>query len=100
MSYPDFPGYKPTDTSRAAAKSISGHLGRLQVMSFAAIHLAGRNGLTTDELAATLGMSRASVQPRTSELRRKGRIIDSGQRRRNGSGKSAIVWTAKGRHDD
>tara|TARA_B110001454_G_scaffold133413_1_gene124197 strand:- start:1854 stop:2162 length:309 start_codon:yes stop_codon:yes gene_type:complete len=93
--YPNYPGYQATDTSQAAAEAISGHLGRLQAMAYTAIHEAGLSGLTADELAARLGMDRASIQPRTSELRRKGRIIDSGQRRRNASGKMAIVWFAK-----
>jgi hypothetical protein len=37
-------------------------------------------------------MDRWSIQPRTSELRRKGLIRDSGKRRQNATGKSAIVW--------
>lgn len=93
--YPNFPGHQATDTSQAAAEAIAEHLGRLQSMSFAAIVASGLSGLTADELAARLGMERASIQPRTSELRRKGKIIDSGQRRRNASGKAAIVWIAK-----
>jgi hypothetical protein len=39
-------------------------------------------------------MDRWSIQPRTSELKRKGLIRDSGQRRPNCTGKKAIVWTA------
>jgi len=40
-------------------------------------------------------MDRWSIQPRTSELKRKGLIMDSGQRRPNCTGKLAIVWVAK-----
>ena len=51
-------------------------------------------GLTADELSARLEMDRWSIQPRTSELKRKGLIRDSGQRRPNRTGKQAIVWVA------
>ena len=63
-------------------------------MAETTIRDAGAHGLTADELSARLDMNRWSIQPRTSELRRKGLILDSGQRRPNGSGKLAIVWTA------
>lgn len=90
--YPDAAGHRGTDTSIAAADAITPRLGRLQRMAAAAIFDAGALGLTADELAGALDLDRASVQPRTSELRRKGVIADSGQRRRNRSGKMAIVW--------
>ena len=92
--YPDAPGHRNVDTSVAAANALAPKLGRLQKMAFEAIKGAGWLGLTADELAAALAMDRWSIQPRTSELRRKGLIRDSGQRRPNNSGKLAIVWTA------
>ncbi|WP_033927065.1 hypothetical protein [Sphingomonas sp. 35-24ZXX] len=94
-TYPDAPGHRHVDTSMAAADALAPKLGRLQRMTEAAIREAGWIGLTADELAATLGMDRWSIQPRTSELRRKGLIRDSGQRRPNATGKMAIVWVAK-----
>ncbi|CAN5899763.1 hypothetical protein BH24BAC1_BH24BAC1_36910 [soil metagenome] len=93
-TYPDSPGHRNVDTSIAAADALALKLGRLQRMAQAAISEAGPRGLTADELAARLEMDRWSIQPRTSELRRKGLIRDSGQRRPNGTGKLAIVWTA------
>ena len=92
--YPDAPGHRGVDTSMAAADDLARKLGRLQRMAEAAIRDAGDSGLTADEVAARLKMDRWSVQPRTSELRRKGIIRDSGQRRRNITGKAAIVWIA------
>ncbi|MCH8882314.1 MAG: alpha-hydroxy-acid oxidizing protein [SAR324 cluster bacterium] len=44
-----------------------------------------RNRLAFDKLA---------IRPRISELSRLGKITDTGRRRRNTSGKSAIVWKA------
>ncbi|KPF76992.1 hypothetical protein IP68_03885 [Blastomonas sp. AAP25] len=93
-TYPDAPGHRHVDTSMAAADALAPKLGRLQRMTETAIREAGWIGLTADELAATLGMDRWSIQPRTSELRRKGLILDSGRRRPNATGKMAIVWVA------
>jgi hypothetical protein len=93
--YPDAPGHRNVDTSIAAATALASKLGRLQRMAETAIRDAGQYGLTADELAARLGMDRWSIQPRTSELRRKGLIRDSGLRRPNATGKQAIVWIAK-----
>ena len=93
--YPDAPGHRDVDTSIAAANALAPKLGRLQRMAEAAIREAGLYGVTADELAARLDMDRYSIQPRTSELRRKGLICDSGLRRPNATGKQAIVWIAK-----
>lgn len=92
--YPDSPGHRHVETSIAAAQALAPKLERLQRMAAKAIHDAGEHGLTADELAARLELDRWSIQPRTSELRLKGVIRDSGQRRPNKTGKLAIVWVA------
>jgi len=93
VEYPDAPGFKWTDTSKAAADAIAPKLGRLQRLALEAIRRRGASGLTADELADVLEMDRYSIQPRTSELRRKSLIVDSGRRRLNASKRRAIVWT-------
>lgn len=93
-TYPDAPGHRNVDTSIAAADALAPKLGPLQRKAQEAIHDAGTLGLTADELAARLELDRWSIQPRTSELKRKGLIRDSGQRRPNATGKLAIVWIA------
>lgn len=93
-TYPNAPGHQNVDTSITAADALAPKLGRLQQMAQAAIRDAGLDGLTADELAARLELDRWSIQPRTSELKRKGLIRDSGQRRPNATGKLAIVWIA------
>ena len=90
-TYPDTPGHRNIETSMAAAAAGAPKLGRLQRIAETAIRDAGSSGLTSDELATELGMDRCSIQPRTSELRRKGLIWDSGRRRPNATGKQAIV---------
>lgn len=92
--YPDAPGHRGVQTSVEAGEAIAPDLGRLQRMAERAIRAAGDKGLTADELAARLGMARWSIQPRTTELQRKGFIQDSGHRRRNVTGKRAIVWVS------
>lgn len=94
-AYPETPGHRGVGTSIAAAEALAPKLGRLQRMAESAIRDAGMHGLTADELAERLHMDRWSIQPRTSELRRKGVIRDSGIRRPNATGKQAIVWIAK-----
>lgn len=49
--------------------------------------------LTADEVAARLGVSVLSIRPRMTELADDLRIIATGDRRPNASGKQAIVWS-------
>ena len=102
--YPDAPGHRGVDTSIEAAEDIGAAAGRLQRIVLAAIRDAGHHGRSTNELADQLQLDRNSIQPRTSELRSKRLIADSGVRRRNASGKRAIVWvrtdlTGEATHD-
>lgn len=93
--YPNSPGHRGVDTSLDAARSIELSVGHLQRVALRAIQAAGPRGLTTNELVAAVQIHRDSLQPRTTELCRKGLIRDSGARRRNANGKYAIVWVAE-----
>jgi len=57
------------------------------------------DGLTADEAADVLGLSYFSIRPRVTELARMGKLEDSGEVRPNHSGKNAIVWRLKWKHD-
>jgi hypothetical protein len=92
--YPDGPGHRGIDTSVEAARKMEMSVGHLQRIALKAIRDAGGRGLTTNELAAVARIHRDSIQPRTSELRERGLIYDSGMRRPNANGKNAIVWVA------
>ena len=94
--YPSTPGHRGIDTSMAAAEALERGLGYLQALVFRTIFSAGADGMTTNEIADCLAIDRGSIQPRTSELRAKRRIKDSGRRRLNANGKKAIVWVAVG----
>lgn len=90
--YPHGAGHRGVDTSVEAAVVINDKLPMLQGQVFATIASAGERGMTGDEIAAALGWEKWRVRPRTSELRRMRRIIDSGQRRKSDAGVSSIVW--------
>lgn len=89
-SYPAVPGWKARDTSRAAAEATPAQLLRGKVL--AEFKRYGGCWLTADEVAERLGLSVLSVRPRVCELSALGSIYDSGERRKNASGRSAIVW--------
>jgi hypothetical protein len=91
LDYPDRPGHRNTDTSVAGAVAMAGKAPLLRERVIDALRKHGP--LTTFEIAARTGASYRAIQPRTSELRARGKINDSGARRRDPeTGKLAIVW--------
>jgi hypothetical protein len=91
MSYPNEPGFQNTDTSIAAAVAMRSRAPTVRECVLDCIEDSA--GLATFEIAARLGKSYRTVQPRTSELRAVGAIKDSGKRRIDpDTGKAAIVW--------
>lgn len=87
--YPDVPGHRDTDTSRAAADSMRESATTLRGRCLAVLRV---EPLTADEAAAKLGVSILAIRPRCTELARMGLVRDTGRRRMNESGRSAIVW--------
>lgn len=90
--YPDVARHRGVDTDIEAAETMPPKIGRVQRLALEAVRNAGERGLTSDETAETLHSDRWSIQPRLSELRLKGLVVESGLRRRNSTGKNAIVW--------
>jgi hypothetical protein len=90
--YPDAPGHRGVATSIEAADAIAPKIGRLQRMTLEAIAVRGAFGCTADEVSDLLGVDHRSTQPRATELKLKGLIVDSGLRRLNATGRRAIVW--------
>ncbi|MDE2107545.1 MAG: hypothetical protein KGL39_60690 [Patescibacteria group bacterium] len=91
-SYPVRPGFKVRGPSAEAADSVRSDAAILRSRCLAELK---REDLTADEVAARVGESILSVRPRISELVMRREVRDCGSRRRNISGKSATVWTAK-----
>lgn len=86
---------RAADTSQAAAEAMTAEAPRLRELVLAQIREAGRaRGLTADECASRLRRSVLAIRPRVSELAQAGLIRDSGSRRGNASGRTAIVWVA------
>lgn len=88
--YPHRPGAQDRDTSQAAADHAATSAGLLRNKALGVLEHS--NGLTADEVAGRLGLSILSIRPRITELSRLGKVRDSGLRRRNVSGRNAIVW--------
>lgn len=81
------------DTSVEAALSIE--VNKLERMVLNAIRDAGRNGMTQQELLAKFkNYSYSSITARPSALKRKGLVVDSGNRRVGGSGRKQMVLIA------
>ena len=93
-TYPDLPGFKgESGTGREAAAAIAPKMGRLQRLVRELVAARGEQGLTPEEACDLAGHERVSLQPRFSELKAKGAIVDSGKRRVNlSSRKRAVVW--------
>jgi hypothetical protein len=93
--YPQAPGYRDRNTSRAAARAMQPRQGTIQAEVLDALAI---RPMTSFELAAAIGRSYRSVQPRTAELARstdtRGALIkDTGARRVDPeTGRNAIVW--------
>jgi predicted transcriptional regulator len=94
-TYPHAPGYKVEGTSREAAESMVGRAKTLEALCFTALIKAPH---TADEVAEILHESPFSIRPRFSSLKEKGMITETGERRKNASGKSANVYVAAGRY--
>ncbi len=92
FAYPHQPGARDRDTSSDAAASVAPRAETLRARALDEIERS--NGLTADQVAGRLGMSILSIRPRITELARLGMVRDTGERRRNNSGRRAIVWAA------
>ncbi|MDZ7895445.1 MAG: hypothetical protein U5M50_11100 [Sphingobium sp.] len=93
-SFPYAAGFKgEAETGKEAAEAINKQLGRLQRLVLDAVTSRGPLGLTPEEACDLLDLPRTSLQPRFSELKAKGKVVDSGMRRANPSSrKRAVVW--------
>lgn len=90
--YPIDPGHRGVDTSVEAAIAVKPSAQALRFAVYDTLRNHFAQGATAHQLAEHLREPYANVQPRLSELRRDGQIVDSGKRGHTPSGKPCIVW--------
>lgn len=90
--YPHVAGHRGLGGSVEASDLVTPKLPQLQGAVFGVVERADQRGVTGDEIANALGWDKYRVRPRTAELRKLGRIIDSRERRPSESGVASIVW--------
>jgi len=78
------------DVSDGAAEDASTLKGRI----FDCIRKRGQQGATDDEVQVALNMRAQTESPRRRELCMRGRVVNSGRRRKTRAGRSATVWVA------
>jgi hypothetical protein len=83
------------DTSFESAHEIVAKLSYLESMVFSSIARCGEDGATAFEVQSDTGLANETCTPRFAPLRRKGVIVDSGERRKGGTGRKQIVWRAR-----
>ena len=98
MKYPEVPGHKGERTSYEASMVMRGRAPKLRYRCLTALENAGP--MTADEVAEVLGESVLSIRPRFSELKRNGLILPTGERRKNISGRPAVVWAYNGKREN
>jgi predicted ArsR family transcriptional regulator len=83
------------DTAKRAAASVDARSVEGIVVGILRRHeVQFHEGLTTEEIAQKSGLSLVTVSPRMRPLSEKGLVADSGLRRKNESGRQAIIWKA------
>lgn len=90
-AYPNAPGFKARETSRAAAAGVAPAALTIRERVLAEIKI--KPG-TPEEIAGRIGEPVMNVRPRASELAARNLIEDSGLRREAMGGRQAIVWRA------
>jgi transcription initiation factor IIE alpha subunit len=90
--YPHVAGHRRLGGSVEASHVMTPKLPQLQAAVVAVVERAGAYGATGDEIAAALGWDKFRVRPRTAELRKLGKIMDSRKRRKSEAGIMSIVW--------
>ncbi len=88
------PFQKGSDTSKAAAESMEPYAANQRRRVLRVITEAGIHGATREEITNALGARLQAVCGRCKELLDDGQIYDSGDRRRNKSGRYAEILVA------
>lgn len=92
MTVAELPFVSGSETSRDAARSMRIAAKQQEQRVLIAIYNRGSVGGTSDELEVQLQLTHQSASARVSELKKTGRIIDGGTRRKTRSGRYAVVY--------
>lgn len=90
MAYP--PHQQNSDTSRESAKAVAPNFSARMMLILEKIAIVG--GMTDEEGQYGLEIDGNSYRPARVTLAKHGLIMDSGERRKTNSGRSAVVWVA------
>lgn len=88
----DAPYARNSETSRAAAKAIVPHMARLRKLVYD--WLKEHGPATDQEMQDGTGLTCNCQTPRRLELVHLGLVSDTGETRKNRSGRAATVWRA------
>lgn len=80
-----------SETSREAAERISPLTSSIRIQIFEWIRERGRQGATCDEVEEALGLRHKTASARVCELVKTGALVESGERRKIRSGRTARV---------
>ena len=92
----DIPFEVDSTTSAEAAKTLEAHLSQLEQTVFDLIAAEPR---TCEALELASGLSHQTVSARVRGLVLRDRVMDSGTRGRNRSGRRAVIWRVKTAED-
>jgi len=88
------PYVRGSETSEAAAASITPSLANLQRQVLDALKGFGPSGATDEQLTDFIEMNPSTLRPRRIELLRKGYIFQADGTRKTRSGRAAAIWRA------
>ena len=86
------PYTRGSETSRLAAESVRGKLGRIQRQIYEYVGFTGDQGSTCDEAELALGLSHQTCSARFRELTRRGWLSKTLEKRKTRSGRGARVY--------
>jgi predicted transcriptional regulator len=82
---------KTSETSRAAARAIAGHVSLLAELVY---NLLSERPQTCAEIEQATGLSHQTCSARFRELALANKIVNTGEKRPTPSGRRAFVWAA------
>lgn len=89
--YPELP-HRGVETSILAGKKAGRNSAENKKKILQSLKTDFPDGATSYEMADFLKKDHAGIQPRVSDLRHEGLVVDSGKTRPNHKGNKAIVW--------